>query len=137
MAILESVPGIEVQVLVWGRPLQEYEDNRGPNAETLGPTGCPMVCKYIESIDNAEFVICIKITNYAWGYLNHSLAAGISVDGKWAKAVVFPPAPALMYPFTSKVEGKDEFDPSTNSWFRRRFKFAVVYTGRWPLYPRR
>ncbi|KAI0594255.1 hypothetical protein F4775DRAFT_596426 [Biscogniauxia sp. FL1348] len=128
MAILESVPGIKVQVLVWGQPQQEYDNYDTTGADTRDSMGCPVVCKYIESFDNAEFAIYIKIANYPWGYRNHLLRAAIYIDGKLTNGVIFAPPVIPTFTYTEKVEGKGGFDPSTNSWVLRRFKFAAIHT---------
>ncbi|KAI1632447.1 hypothetical protein F4809DRAFT_653298 [Biscogniauxia mediterranea] len=129
MAILESVPGIEVQVLVRGQPLQEYGDNNSPDVTTRDPMSSPVICKYIESTDNAEFAIFTKVPNYTWGYRNHMLFVSIYIDGNWvSKKLIHPPVASIYHLDTQQVYGKTEFNASTKSSFLRRFKFAAVHT---------
>jgi hypothetical protein len=95
MAIIPSLPGISVSVLVGGAtapPAQEYNDP-APPASSPEANGQPVhgVCsRYIESQDGADFAFRFEAGNKA-AYLgkNNALAFDISIDGKRVNGVLF------------------------------------------------
>jgi hypothetical protein len=56
MAVLDAYPGIKVQIVVNGAPLQEYDDD---DDESATPN---TVTKYVEAVSGAEFQIQHDIT---------------------------------------------------------------------------
>lgn len=67
MAILDKFPGIEVTIQVDGQDLTEYNDPHASGSVSEDDLGCPVVSKYIESIDDTEFSIKFTISKaYAW-----------------------------------------------------------------------
>jgi len=80
MAIFDTVPGLEVTVLVAGVPLAEYN---APAKDITSPArGCCVSTTYIECRDDAVF--WVKVTageDYAWDYKSHALQAKLFLDG--------------------------------------------------------
>jgi hypothetical protein len=72
MAVLNSVPGLEVKIVVNGEPLQEYVDNE----DELAPN---TVLKYVEATSGAEFTVQYTITS-EFTY-NHDMSLRVYVDG--------------------------------------------------------
>lgn len=73
MAVLDSLPGVEVTVVVDGEDLHEYQDaDMEDNEDT--------VTKYIEAVDGANFAIKIKATNNTV-FKGHFLNFRTSLDG--------------------------------------------------------
>lgn len=54
MAVNDAVPGIEVSILINGKPVEEYEDS---GEEIDGPLASKTVVKYIEALSDTEFTI--------------------------------------------------------------------------------
>ncbi|KAF2278092.1 uncharacterized protein EI97DRAFT_441357 [Westerdykella ornata] len=75
MAVLDSYPGLEVEILVNGTPLQEYVD---PDEEAVPDR----VLKYIEATSNATFEIRCRFTSaFVW---KHDLSLDVYTDGRFA-----------------------------------------------------
>jgi hypothetical protein len=84
MAVLESLPGVEVCVCVDGNALEEYKDDEEVKV-TPGPVGehqaSKTVSKYIESITGKEF--CIRATiSPAFLFDCPRLSFKLRIDGK-------------------------------------------------------
>ena len=91
MAILDSVPGLEVYINVDGSRATEYDDpDGGAQGKDLGyfdiPVGHsqvqqpPYVIKYIEAKPGAPFSFCI-VTEQHFQRPSDHIAHGLSVDG--------------------------------------------------------
>ncbi|KAI1428550.1 hypothetical protein F5Y12DRAFT_790008 [Xylaria sp. FL1777] len=81
MAILESVPGVEVTVQIAGKDAIEYEaDDEGKLS--LAKHACPTATKYIEAIDDAKFAVKLAAScEYGWDYQKHALVFKLYIDG--------------------------------------------------------
>ncbi|TEY69553.1 hypothetical protein BOTCAL_0113g00150 [Botryotinia calthae] len=73
MAILKSVPGIEVRICVDSEPLTEHTD-RSTKAERS------TVLKYVEVVPDKEFTIRIT-TDKSYKWTSPCIVMGIMVDG--------------------------------------------------------
>lgn len=87
MAILDSIPGLDVSVCVDGAPLQEYDDDEELVSEKPGAIGeyqkARTVLKYVEAVSNAEFTVHITLGT-SFNMDCPTLSNPISVDGKFA-----------------------------------------------------
>ncbi|KAI1173287.1 hypothetical protein F4777DRAFT_600758 [Nemania sp. FL0916] len=115
MAILDEVPGIEVTVLVNGRPATEFDD---PDS-----CGYPVVSKYIEAIDDATFKIKVKINPdlYAWKPVSHWLRARTGIDGREISRSVIKPGTKSF-----SVKGEDVYDERSKDSYQNSFKFSAI-----------
>ena len=82
MAVIDTVPGVEVFILINGQPVEEYEDS---GEEVNGPLASKTAVKYIEAISDTEFTI--KATVHP-AFDKHrrtrdDLVVDAKVDGKW------------------------------------------------------
>jgi len=86
MAILDSIPGLEVFVCVDDEPLQEYDDDGDDEGEVEHTQfaeyqGARTVGKFVESVSDKEFSIRINLeTSYVMDCA--SLLFPIHIDGK-------------------------------------------------------
>ncbi|KAK3065318.1 hypothetical protein LTS18_001069 [Coniosporium uncinatum] len=78
MAILGSLPGVESQALVDGKPLQEHPEKLEPNT----------VLRYIEATEGAKFSIRTQFTA-GYSHWDHGSTASVSVDGKLVRRSVW------------------------------------------------
>lgn len=85
MAVLQSLPGIEVFVCVKGEALEEYDDDEAQadveSGETNQYQASKTVSKYIESVTDQEFAIKLLVGN-PYYFDCGSLGFSIRVDGR-------------------------------------------------------
>ncbi|KAI0024996.1 hypothetical protein F4780DRAFT_488999 [Xylariomycetidae sp. FL0641] len=121
MAVLNSVPGIEVAVQVNGQDLTEHDD---PHASKRNPPRIDSrrVCtKYIESIDDATFRVRFKATDgYAWGYKDHSLKLWVYADGKYFSGRICNQSEQTF------IEGRRSYDEASRQYRLQRFRFFGI-----------
>jgi hypothetical protein len=91
MAILNSLPGLEVFVCIDGEPLEEYNDNEEEEVEetlVAEHQAASTVSKYVESASDKEFYINIVLgTSFKMDC--ETLMAPIKIDGKFIIETVF------------------------------------------------
>ncbi|TIA03376.1 hypothetical protein D6C82_01908 [Aureobasidium pullulans] len=75
MAILDSLPGVEITVVVDGEDLHEYQDTHKKDGEDT-------VTSYIEATSGANFAIRIKISKDII-YKGDRLDFGVTIDGEY------------------------------------------------------
>lgn len=75
MAILDSLPGVEITVVVDGEDLHEYQDTHKNDGEDT-------VTSYIEATSGANFAIRIKISKDTI-YKGDRLDFGVTIDGEY------------------------------------------------------
>ncbi|KAH9903647.1 hypothetical protein F4778DRAFT_790702 [Xylariomycetidae sp. FL2044] len=124
MAILEHVPGFEVDILVDGQPVTEYDD---PNqAAVAGLAARQKSPKYIESIDEAEYAIRTKVTpEFLWGEgARSALEVEVRIDDIIARHFCLHYM-TVVEVITTEFETDDLGDGQHSV---RRFKFAPVKT---------
>jgi hypothetical protein len=134
MAINEDVPGLEVTVRCDGRPLNEFEDPDA--ADNDDAAACPTASKYVECVDDVEFVVAIAVNNdYEWGYRNHVLLATVYVDGTHIRTCVIRDFETRYGVVATRlVKGQEVAATSfSNLWSLRKFKFATVKTSTHPI----
>ncbi|KAI1126827.1 hypothetical protein F5Y10DRAFT_203054 [Nemania abortiva] len=128
MAIHEDVPGLEATVRCRGQPLQEHDDPDDHDNDDAG--ACPTATKYIECVDDAEFGVYVQATpDYAWGYRDHVLVAGLYIDGKRVRGEVIRSKDAKHNGYAHRhIKGWETCSSSTGEWSLRKFRFASVKT---------
>ncbi|ORY11100.1 hypothetical protein BCR34DRAFT_565684 [Clohesyomyces aquaticus] len=75
MVVLDSVPGLEITVVVDKAPLKEYLDDEIPDEPNSNKT-----TRYVEAKSGSEFQVCHKFSNDF--ERQHPLLLGVSLDGK-------------------------------------------------------
>jgi hypothetical protein len=81
MAVLDELPGLEVQIIVNRTPVKEYDDDE---EEVVDKT----VTRYIEAESEAEFEVRLKFQSMFNISAKHSVAAEVLLDGKYGNGVV-------------------------------------------------
>ncbi|KAI0853864.1 hypothetical protein F5Y00DRAFT_269234 [Daldinia vernicosa] len=123
MAILEAVPGITVTVRINGVDCLEYDDPNVPEQQPSRPTSS----KYIESLDNTEFTLCLSINkDYDWNYKGHCLVFTVRADSTWIQTHLIHKTHLTNGYFESVIKGKPTFCNKTKSWFNHALKFSEV-----------
>jgi hypothetical protein len=141
MAILESLPGLEVTVCMDGQPLEEYDDNE---EEEVGETpvaqyqAAKTVSKYIESASEKEFSINITLgTAFTMDF--ESLMAPIRMDGKFVAGPVMLKkrylgsmrGSRILTPLSRTVHGVHSPAPGNDERILlRKFKFGKIDTSK-------
>lgn len=126
MAIIDGVPGIEVGVCVDEIPLAEYADSDQPDYETNNPA--ERVChSYIESTDDKEFSIYVKLTEeFRHSDPDSAVIAFFFIDGE--QVCGFPLRTAGT---GSRTICRDRIVSLPNGAYRLdKFKFSPVTTGK-------
>ncbi len=132
MAVIDSVPGLEVFVCVDRKPLPEYDDDeQGPE-----PRPANHVCKYIESISDREYTINIKL-DVPFVMNCPSLVVHVIIDGIWMVTPVImkrdhPGAfrgEQLLFSFVTVIKGKAIDVPGRSDVEQiQKFKFSKIQT---------
>ncbi|KAI0526301.1 hypothetical protein F5B22DRAFT_641451 [Xylaria bambusicola] len=124
MAVIDEVPGIKVTVQVNGEDATEYIDPHASESDIDGDPGCPVVSRYIESIDDVEFSITVAIDDdtYGWNDVEHDhLAAVVDVDKQQIlRRVIRPGYKARV------VTGVKSYSKGSNQWYRKPLKFSAI-----------
>ncbi|KAF2004868.1 hypothetical protein P154DRAFT_518926 [Amniculicola lignicola CBS 123094] len=115
MAIIPDQPSLQVEVLVNGTPLQEYDDDE----VEASPTS---VTKYIEAKSGAEFAIRWTFTP---PFPKNTVMLDIFLDGKWMRGVFanqknFHGIAPYSYMITGAVHEVGK------GWFERKFCFSKL-----------
>lgn len=127
MAILEDVPGVTVTVRINGVDCVEYDDPEAPGQQPSQPTTSS---KYIESPDDTEFTIHIKVdSRYDWSYKNHSLKVRTFADATYIGGVFCEEKLSVSGIAEREITGKYELCRDTGYWQQRKPKFSAVKTG--------
>ena len=125
---IDKDTGISVSVQVNGADLPEYEP-----PESVGHDNArPVITKYIESFDDADFTICvIADIPYGWGRgeLNESaLSFRVALDGQKVACRCL----THMCP-ESTVDGAETLEPDGGR-VEKQFQFTSISTGA-PFFP--
>ncbi|KAI1325850.1 hypothetical protein F5Y16DRAFT_400878 [Xylariaceae sp. FL0255] len=82
MAIINSLPGVEVIVYTEGRNAKEYNDSAGCHDVFPHPT--KMASHFIACKDGETFKILARVTKeYDWSASDHRLSFSLFIDGIW------------------------------------------------------
>ncbi|KAF1991051.1 hypothetical protein K402DRAFT_346946 [Aulographum hederae CBS 113979] len=118
MAICAGVPGISVEILVDGRPLQEYEDPDGQN------NNARVVNRYVEATSGAKFAEKHTVGRN-FPYIHNSLSFENYVDGEHVDGEVLL-KDTLRSGSTGTITGKRRQGP--HGWTQKDFIFSKLTT---------
>ncbi|THY04794.1 hypothetical protein D6D02_07885 [Aureobasidium pullulans] len=118
MAILDSLPGVEITVVVDGEDLHEYQDTDMEDEENT-------VTKYVEAITDANFAIKIK-GSQELEYKGDCLSLDVLVDGLRIQRPLIGREATRNGGYTRLVEGL-----KVNAGYMRRLRFNTLETGTW------
>ncbi|KAI0535622.1 hypothetical protein GGR58DRAFT_529297 [Xylaria digitata] len=122
MAILTNLPGVQVTVQIASEDAKEYDAGEEEQPPAEHPA-CPIVTKYIESIDDAQFVIKVTASSdYEWGYQNHALRATVNIDGNHISSKT------ISSPRESTISNKKAFCQQSQNWKKYELRFSAVST---------
>ncbi|KAI1344071.1 hypothetical protein F5Y15DRAFT_426590 [Xylariaceae sp. FL0016] len=127
MAIICSVPGVEVTIRIAGKTAIEY----GDPADTGTYGGLPhSSSKFIECLDGQQFTVHLRVTkDYEWGYKNHSLNFALLIDGQWVKGELcrahYTRFESWDRDITNRVVPKGD-TVSATGFISQTFKFSTV-----------
>ncbi|KAI0130944.1 hypothetical protein F4814DRAFT_445088 [Daldinia grandis] len=125
MAILEAVPGVEITIRINNINCMEYDDPNVPEHQSSHPTSS----KYIESLDNTKFTICISINeDYDWSDKSNCLCFTAWVDSTWIQSSIIFKTQLTDGHCEAILNGKDIFCDRTKSWFNHALEFSTVKT---------
>ncbi|KAK5631835.1 hypothetical protein RRF57_007549 [Xylaria bambusicola] len=124
MAIIGEVPGIKVTVQVNGEDATEHIDPHASKSDVDDDPECPVISRYIESIDDAEFSITLAVDDdtYGWRDVYHdSVVAIVNVDGQVIVRPIIKPRRGVWV-----VAGVDIYSEESNQWYRKPLKFSAI-----------
>ncbi|KAL2032885.1 hypothetical protein VTO58DRAFT_106057 [Aureobasidium pullulans] len=115
MAILDSLPGVEITVVVDGEDLHEYQDADMEDEENT-------VTKYVEAVTGANFTIKIMVPK-KFGFEGTCLSFHVLVDGAEAEHPLIQPRHVRRAPKVRSVEGA-----RVSNTHIRKFRFTELET---------
>lgn len=80
MAIIDSVPGVEVSICVDKVPLTEYPDDEQEGGHTTS--------RYVEAVSGREFTIKLEVTEAAV-FVSDRIAFDVYIDGVFCTGRVY------------------------------------------------
>jgi len=122
MAVLDELPGLEVQIIVNKTPVKEYDDNE---EEVVDKT----VTRYIEAESEAEFEVRLKFQSMFNISAKHSVAAEVLLDGKYGNGVVLRKEKELSLRYTELYTIASATEVEAGKYFDRNFCFLKLDTG--------
>jgi hypothetical protein len=132
MAVLPSLPGIEVTVCVNKVPLKEYFDdepseNPGRHRDSLAPR---IVSKYIEAITDQEFTLHFRVAK-PYDVDSPSLVFSTSVDGKNISSTLFRLSKhESITPLEKDTLGVKSYNSETGKSTFQALKFSRISTSK-------
>ena len=118
MAILDSLPGVEITVVVDGEDLHEYQDTDMEDEENT-------VTKYVEAVTDANFAIKFKGSREL-EYKGEYLSLEVLVDGLCIDTPLIGRERTRKGSYTYLVEGID-----VRAGYMRKLRFNTLETGMW------
>ncbi|KAF2677306.1 hypothetical protein K458DRAFT_163912 [Lentithecium fluviatile CBS 122367] len=115
MAITTVYPGLQVDVVVNGAPLQEYDDDEDEDSPDT-------TTKYVEATSGANFEI-----RYSFGTgfsAKHAVVTRVHVDGQYGEGHVIKLDEIFRFPRFLSGRREDLGD----GYFQRKFRFAQLST---------
>lgn len=117
IAITDTSPPVEVEILVNDVALQEYNDDDDDSVSAH------TVVKYIEAVSGAEFAVRYRLDPKP----SHDVSVDISLDGKWAVSRIIQlshyPLAYIQKTITGVKSNKD------GSWVLSKFSFSDLTIG--------
>ncbi|KAI1304346.1 hypothetical protein F5Y03DRAFT_406964 [Xylaria venustula] len=125
MAVFDQIPGVKVTVQICGQDAAEYVDPHASESDPDDHHECPIVSRYIESIDDAEFSIKVAIDDevYAWDDMLHVLSVRVQIDGRKIRGKIIQRGCKFIV-----VRGVEEYLKSSQLWLNKTFKFSAINT---------
>ena len=123
MAIISEVEGLNVQVLVNGQPLVEYDDDEEVGDENNGIQ--KTTTKYIEAISDAEFTIRYTFDK-TFVHKGNDIDVEVYMDGQYMEGHIRR-SPELQSGCLATVTGHRY--RQGNQWFERKFSFSKLSIG--------
>lgn len=126
MAVIDAIPGIKVAVKVGGRDAIEYDDPHASESTLRTDTGCHIVSKYIESVDDMAFSIELTIDDdvYAWDDTKHVLSMCAEIDGRYADAMFAKKGFSHI-----SLDGPQLYSQESRQSVLKRFHFSAIKKG--------
>ncbi|KAI0971867.1 hypothetical protein F4678DRAFT_461234 [Xylaria arbuscula] len=123
MAILDEVPGIKVTIQVGGQEATEYIDPHASESNNPDDPECPIVLRYIESIDDAEFSVKVDVDDdvYAWDDTNHVLSISVQIDGQPVSGSFCERGMK-----SGVMKGENFYSADSQEWYIRNLKFSAI-----------
>jgi hypothetical protein len=118
MAVLDYVPGVKVEIIVNGRPLQEYAD------QDHGETSPTTMTRFVEAQSGQEFAIRYTITR---PFPKYPVRFDILLDGQWVPGAYVDKKDASGTSLTHLIEGFRSFDG--DKAFLHKFFFSELTIG--------
>lgn len=127
MAVIDTVPGVNVSIWIDGKPVKEYED---ASEEADEPLAAKTAVRYIESISDTEFAIHVSVLPTFEGHrqTNDDILVKAKVDGKWRTGRFMPFWNSDTRPWNTLLEGISGVDASGHGTVSL-FKFAAINIG--------
>lgn len=99
MVVLDSLPGLDVEVHVSGKPADEFKNNDEEDERR-------QATRYIEAVSGAEFAVQWTFHAAEFKYRNWAINGIVYVDGKYADGRIFRPDTVKhLESFTVKMTG--------------------------------
>jgi len=125
MAVFPFLPDIEVDILVHGEPLKEYDEP--PDVDNGEPK---TIVKYIEAVSDSNFEIRLHL-NSAYQHRGHGVDADKFMDGVRVYTSLFLRKEVERLSVKSLTEiNKEETYGSGNDWKVAKFSFADLKIGK-------
>jgi hypothetical protein len=124
MAILESLPGLEVYITIEEEPAREYVDQ---NDDTVSEHDMN-VTRYIRARPGANFAVHISFTNKFAEHTNYTMAAHVYVDGVRTNRRTFPLRVLRTFGQAIRIDDAEDTDEDGNK-VERQFGFADMLVG--------
>jgi len=124
MGIFSFLPGVEIDILVNGEPLKEYDEP--PDIDNGEPK---TIVKYIEAVSGSNFEIRLRL-NSAYQHRGHGVTTKIFLDGVYVQTPIFPQKMIKRLSVKSLTETvQGEIHGSENDWKVAKFSFANLEIG--------
>lgn len=121
MAVIDDIAGLEVEIIVDGEALREYD-----NVDALEDDHKTVV-RYVVAEPGKEFAVRMRSTNaFELGWPLWDLCARLYVDGKRVKGALLDQV-STRY-LNKTFDGVDE-DQGNGRWVKRKFLFSELVFG--------
>lgn len=125
MAVIDTVPGLEIQILVKNQPVKEYADEESDqSAKTV----------YIQTEPGTEFKILFKFTKN-FDFQNHDAILTASADGECVACKAFIRSQLEGREFDQEISGRKYVESDQRSWKFQKIRFADLSISKDINYP--
>jgi len=119
MAVLDGLPGLEVEIVVNGQPLKEYTDTFVDEEEAK------TVIKYVEAVSGANFEIYCRFTRpYPHRDVVNSAHVELDGEGVVGKIIRKSYLQPLLRGYTAWIKGRTT--GQGQKWLEEKFRFAEL-----------